>query len=1064
MAGSAGSIYVDVLLRSTGFDQGIGRATQGTRNFARNAESELSRARQSFLSVVNPVNNLGVALGGLGASIAGALSIRSLVDYSDRWKQIEGRLSLVTQSTEQLRQVQQGLADVAERTRQPLEGVANFYSRLVQFVPEAERAQYDFLGVTESVASALAITGETSAAAQGAMIQFTQAIGTNFEAAGQELRSLQEQAPRLTQALMRALGDGTKSLQTLKDEGLLTRQSVLNALSSMGEEGRRLREELLKIPPTTRQAFTQLSNSFLTYIGLSGEAQAATNALAQSVRFLADNLGLVLNTALIGVAAVGARALSTGLGRVGESIGGFVKSTIEASNANKSLRASLTSLTADQNAVRWAQNIQTANLNAANATIAQTRANIAHIQSLRGAVPVTGLLTAETTALATAERARSLALKELAILGIQNTRILNAQAVASAQLAAASNGATGAMLFLNRAGSLLGKTFASLYALVGGKLGIAILAIGGAVYYLSNQQTLATKINQEYGGTFDEVSKKALEAEYAIEKQSGTIGSATLEMANYGVKIREATSELAKLREEIDQQNAWKNFNRDLDEHIELLDKTRNTLRTGFIRDYIGDWEALKLVVSSPIQLAALEVELQRIGKLLADGSIDVEEYEKQLLKFVNNKPDLSGHVSEILKLANGYRDLQAALSSASGKFIPPASSVFLNGNNSNGTPRNTPGGLSQDEIDAFLRVNKNGLKGLTDTEVKLNDLREKGAELVRRGIIQQHELDNLIRINSPKQTKQARERVDQIDKFITKQSEALLTLKQEAEFIGLTTIEIDKLRDAREFEAQVAERALSLKPAELEAFRQQTEAIKQLRQEAIQTNYELSRSASTGAADFFKTYVEEATNNAENVKSVLETAFKSAEDAFVEFTRTGKLNFKDFADSLIQDIIRIQFRQAAAGIIGQIDGTGISSIGNFINTVLTGSTSVAGGSTSSTVALGPSQIDLDALPKYATGGYIGPGKFGIAGEAGAELIFGGKTGATVIPQSGSGSSGLTVNIINNTPSQVSTRQGSNGASIEVLIDQAVATNMARSGSQTNQALRNQSSQGLVRR
>lgn len=39
----------------------------------------------------------------------------------------------------------------------------------------------------------------------------------------------------------------------------------------------------------------------------------------------------------------------------------------------------------------------------------------------------------------------------------------------------------------------------------------------------------------------------------------------------------------------------------------------------------------------------------------------------------------------------------------------------------------------------------------------------------------------------------------------------------------------------------------------------------------------------------------------------------------------------------------------------------------------------------------------------YADGGFIPPGSWGIAGEAGAEMIYGGKTGATVIPQSGGG-------------------------------------------------------------
>lgn len=298
MAGSAGSIFVDLLLRDANYVAGLRKNRQQTNSWAGQVQKDTGNVGRAFQGVINPVNNISGAIARLSGVIAGAFSVNQIVQYSDTWRQIQGRLSLVAGDMQNIGALQADLAAVAERTRAPLEGVYNFYTRLAQFIPEAERAQYDLLGVTESVAAALAITGETSESASAAMIQFTQAIGTNFEAAGQELRSLQEQAPRLTKALMDALGDGTKSLQQLKEEGLLTRQSVLNALSGMGAEGQKLRAELEKISPTVRQAFTQLNNSFLQYIGQSEAANASTSALALGIRFLADNLDLAANAAL----------------------------------------------------------------------------------------------------------------------------------------------------------------------------------------------------------------------------------------------------------------------------------------------------------------------------------------------------------------------------------------------------------------------------------------------------------------------------------------------------------------------------------------------------------------------------------------------------------------------------------------------------------------------------------------------------------------------------------------------------------------------------------------------
>lgn len=306
---SAGSIFVDLLLRDSQYQSGWQKVRNTTKQGSNQVQGDVKQIGTTFNSTINPVNNFGNAVKNLAGILAGALSVQKVIQYSDSWKQLSGRISIVEGEFGDLAKTQQNLFEVAQRTRQPLDGIMSFYSRLAQFIPEAERAQYDLLGVTESVSAALAITGETSASATGAMIQFTQAIGTNFEAAGQELRSLQEQAPRLTQALMKALGDGTKSLQQLKEEGKLTRESVLNALSGAGVEGRKLSEELAKVPLTVAQAFQRLDNAFLKFIGQSSEVSKGASSLALGISKLAENLDLVAKA----VIALGVAMLTRGV-------------------------------------------------------------------------------------------------------------------------------------------------------------------------------------------------------------------------------------------------------------------------------------------------------------------------------------------------------------------------------------------------------------------------------------------------------------------------------------------------------------------------------------------------------------------------------------------------------------------------------------------------------------------------------------------------------------------------------------------------------------------------------
>lgn len=294
MAGSAGSIYVDLLLRDARYKQSLNTSAAETRRWSGNISRNARDAGNSFQQVLNPVNNLNNALGQLGLTFASAFSVNAIIDYSDRFKQINARLGLAVEDSRELAAIQNQLTEIASRTRQPLESVFNLYSRIGQVVPKQLQGSLDILGITEALATSLAITGESSLSAQAAIVQFTQALATNFEASGQELRSIQEQAPRFALALQRSLGDGTKSLQQLKEEGLLTTETLGLALRRGTAEFVKLQEELKKIPPTTRQAFTELNNAFLIFIGQSEAVGTGTNILALGIRELAQNLELVI--------------------------------------------------------------------------------------------------------------------------------------------------------------------------------------------------------------------------------------------------------------------------------------------------------------------------------------------------------------------------------------------------------------------------------------------------------------------------------------------------------------------------------------------------------------------------------------------------------------------------------------------------------------------------------------------------------------------------------------------------------------------------------------------------
>jgi hypothetical protein len=80
-------------------------------------------------------------------------------------------------------------------------------------------------------------------------------------------------------------------------------------------------------------------------------------------------------------------------------------------------------------------------------------------------------------------------------------------------------------------------------------------------------------------------------------------------------------------------------------------------------------------------------------------------------------------------------------------------------------------------------------------------------------------------------------------------------------------------------------------------------------------------------------------------------------EDAIVNFAKTGKFEFKNFVNVVLEELLRIQIQRTFANIFGSGGGSG-------------GGGSLFGGF-------------------FATGGMIPPGRFGVVGESGPELVQG---------------------------------------------------------------------------
>ncbi|MFM0506691.1 phage tail tape measure protein [Paraburkholderia sp. RL17-373-BIF-A] len=192
------------------------------------------------------------------------------------------------------------------------------------------------------------------------------------------------------------------------------------------------------------------------------------------------------------------------------------------------------------------------------------------------------------------------------------------------------------------------------------------------------------------------------------------------------------------------------------------------------------------------------------------------------------------------------------------------------------------------------------------------------------------------------------------------------------------------------------------------------------------------------GATAAIANYNDAAQNMAAQTESSVTNAAKGMEDALVSFATTGKLNFTSLANSIIADIVRMQARAAISGLFNMAVG---AIGGAFGNTGATFAANMQGGNTLDNLISNTGGWGTVAGAR-ASGGPVAGGNTYLVGEKGPELFTPGSSGSIVPNHAlGSGGGGVSVQIVNNSDSQVQQPQVSQDSSgqkfIRLIIDQA---------------------------
>lgn len=251
------------------------RVPQGTRVVER-----------QLVRVENAADRLRQTLARAFAFIAVGAAVRQIIRMADTLTNLQNRLRLVTNGTEELNQVTEELFGIANRTRSAFEATGELYARLALSSKELGRSQQELLNFTESLNQAVILSGAAAQEARNGIIQLSQGIASGA-LRGDELRSVLEQLPAVADVIAKQLGITRGELRILGEQGKITADVILDAFKASREE---LADRFAQTVPTVGQAFEVLQNRIIEFIGAFDQATGFTSRLAEALLSVAANI------------------------------------------------------------------------------------------------------------------------------------------------------------------------------------------------------------------------------------------------------------------------------------------------------------------------------------------------------------------------------------------------------------------------------------------------------------------------------------------------------------------------------------------------------------------------------------------------------------------------------------------------------------------------------------------------------------------------------------------------------------------------------------------------------
>lgn len=224
-------------------------------------------------------SRLTSTLKSLAGAYIGLQGLKTLVNLADTMTGINARLEIMNDNLQTTAELNEMIYQSAQKSRGFYIDTANTVAKLGTLAKNAFSSSQEIVAFAEQLNKQIALSGASAGAAQGALLQLTQALSSGV-LRGDELNSVMEQTPTITQSIAEYLGVSVGEMRELASQGKITSDVVKAALFSTADE---TNQKFESMPMTWTQVFNMFKNI----------AIRALQPVLTAISWLANNIEIV---------------------------------------------------------------------------------------------------------------------------------------------------------------------------------------------------------------------------------------------------------------------------------------------------------------------------------------------------------------------------------------------------------------------------------------------------------------------------------------------------------------------------------------------------------------------------------------------------------------------------------------------------------------------------------------------------------------------------------------------------------------------------------------------------